>query len=269
MASAIATSGSASVEPDPAPEEERVRCRDASSRHQGQRHRYPRSEHRAGDPERRASNQRSGRRFQPRGSTQRASRQHVIHHRRVDGRTGHLAGHRDREQIRQRGSGGADDDDLVLERRGFDERLLPSEDLLLRVEQVVERQTPIERLAVGHDRACVPQQRTPRRAVLAVVARDFGFLQGKKAIAQPDTVAIQPHLVRPDIERNEGSGHPKRRHPLLPRADERDVPAERTVGIEHDEVVPDGAARFRNRRDRRRDDRPIFDGRVQMERSAR
>ena len=191
-------------------------------------------------------------------------RQELIHHGRVNLRAGDLAGRAERrdEDVVQAGGGDADEDDGVLEDGGVDSRRAPVLQVVLRHEQIAERVGAVGRRAVGLDgRSAEADQRVQRAlgASLAGQPRHLERQQRQPGVAGGEDAAVQPHRRGRHAGQRQVGGHRQRRDRVALGAQERRRPAQRPVGVEHEQVVSEAARGLGQRLERRADDRPLFE----------
>ena len=154
-----------------------------------------------------------------------------------------------------------------LKRAGIDQRLLSRLDLLLRVEEIVERVVGVRRaagLAVQHP-AGVADEHPAARVPRVVVAREIGVDERHRRRAQVQRRAVRLHAGRRDVPDDERGRDRERRDELARPADERHRATHRAVRILHDEVVRERAAGLRQVAERRRHDRTALDPVVEAE----
>ena len=182
---------------------------------------------------------------------------------------GHAAfGERHGEQILQTRGSGADDDDLVLEHGGIDQRRLALEDLVLGVEEVVEAVVRVGDLAVLHDRPGVADEHSLAVGVRPVQARNHGRHERRRRGPDAQRRAIPADRVARHGPGQHHRGEGERWHAHFAHAHERSRAAHGTVRVVDREVVPHrrrGVGQFVVGQD---DAGPGFERRVGRERLA-
>ena len=166
----------------------------------------------------------------------------------VDVRTRHGPGgsERHREDVLEPDRGRADEDEAALERRRVDQRLLPFEELLLGIEEVVERVRAVGGgLAVGQDRRSAIANETAAAllglAGLAVEAGDVHDRRGKPRGANHEVAAIEPDLRAWHVQHGLRGGDAERGKEQALAADERDDLPDRAVLVHEHHVVSECA----------------------------
>ena len=171
----------------------------------------------------------------------------------------HLAARERRlEDVVQPGRRDADEDDLVLEHRGVDVRLLARQDLLFRVEQVEERVARVRpTLHVGEQRRATEIDESPLVGLDAVRGAHRAHLHGHRRRAEVQRVAPGTNRRRVELHRLQGRGQSERRQRVRADAHERHGVPQRTVGVEHEQVVSEASHGIGQRRERREDHLPL------------